>query len=125
MSVSKLPQQDLSLVEEFVNSHHVHPTEPGGPHSVDEMSDPAGLGEWLGKHGFPQATRPTRREHQEAVAIREALRSLALTNNGRPLDPDALRALNEASGAARFALGFEGVSSVTITPQAAVVRGVR
>jgi predicted RNA-binding Zn ribbon-like protein len=124
MPFGELAPQDLSLVEEFVNSHHVHPTEPGGPHSIDEMSDPAGLGEWLDKHGLGQATRPTRRDQQEAVAVREALRSLLLTNNGKDLDPAALRTLNEASGVARFALGFEGASNVTITPQAAGVRGV-
>jgi predicted RNA-binding Zn ribbon-like protein len=88
------------------------------------MSDPAGLGEWLGNHGFPQAAKPNRRDHQEAVAVREALRSLALANNGVDLDPAALYTINQASGAARFALGFETGSNVTITPQAAGVRGV-
>jgi predicted RNA-binding Zn ribbon-like protein len=89
------------------------------------MSDPAALSEWLGKHGFGHAIKPTRRDQEEAVAVREALRSLLLANNGKELNPAAaLRTLNEASGAARFALGFEGVSEVTITARAAGVRGV-
>jgi predicted RNA-binding Zn ribbon-like protein len=75
-------------------------------------------------HGFAQATKPSRRDLQETVAVREALRSLLLANNGKEMDPTALSTLNEASGAAHFALGFQGGSNVTITPQAAGVRGV-
>lgn len=124
MSVGKPAPEELALVQEFVNSHHVHLSGRSEPHSMDQIGDSAALGDWLREHGLLQdASKPTRRDWEETVAVRESIRSLLLANNGRAIDRAALETLNSASGAAHFALGFEGGSNVTIAPRATGVRG--
>lgn len=124
MSVGRPAPDELALVQEFVNSHHVHLSAPGQPHSVDALSDPNTLATWLKERGLLDAkTKPTRRDHEESLAVREAIRSLLLANNGKEIDPAALETLNRASGAAHFALGFGGGTTVTIAPRATGVRG--
>src|SRR3990170_7709705 len=90
MSYSKPAPGELETVRAFVNTWHVD-------EHTDRIDSPAGLGEWLAETGLSRsAKRPTAAEHAAAIALREAIRSLLLANNGEPLDPSALESLNRA-----------------------------
>jgi predicted RNA-binding Zn ribbon-like protein len=80
----------LRLVQQFINSNDL---EAG----VDQLDTPAALGAWLRVHGLSSSRlRLTGVELERARSFRELLRSLALANNGVPLPPDTLRAVNRA-----------------------------
>ena len=81
----------LALVQAFLNSVDLE----DGPEAFDS---PAALRAWLAGHGLlagDAALDVT--DLRRAVETREALRALALANNGAPLDPDAVAALNRAA----------------------------
>lgn len=80
----------LELVHRFVNTRD---QEDG----IEELADPAAAAVWLEARGLvPEGTTVTRAELARLVAAREALRALLLANNGGPLAPDAVAALNRA-----------------------------
>jgi predicted RNA-binding Zn ribbon-like protein len=80
----------LRVVQQFINSNDL---EAG----VDQLDTPTAMGAWLQVHGLsPSRLRLTRVELERARSFRELLRSLALANNGVPLPPDTLQAVNRA-----------------------------
>lgn len=63
------------------------------------------LPDWLREHGLEG-------EEARARALREALRSLVLANNRRPVEPDAIAALNRAAARLRVGMGEDGRPSL-------------
>lgn len=94
---------ELELVRAFVNTRELDPDR-------EELTDPAALGAWLTARGLPVPRRLGDADLERAIAFREALRSLLLANSGRPLDPVAIRRLQEIAAAApvRLEIGPDG-----------------
>ena len=88
----------LELVRAFVNTCDVESGE-------DTLSSPSALAEWLAERDLLVSAR---REHQSdlrrGLAVREALRSLLVANNGASADPDAAPILEAAARAAKLEL---------------------
>ena len=83
----------LALVQQFVNSTDL---EDG----TEQLADPASTAAWLAERGLLAEGHTLRAEDvQRLRGLREALRALALANNGAPLDPAAVAVL-EANGRA-------------------------
>ncbi len=98
----------LRLVEEFAN------TIDG---DTEELRTPADLGAWCEARGLTRAgTAPDDAALSRARAVRSALRSLLLVNDGYPLDSEALRTLNEFSAGAPHELHFDGSGHAVLEP---------
>ena len=92
---SKEAPGELDLVRAFVNTLDIDL-------GTETLADAAALSAWLTAHGLLEkgtAARPA--DVRRAVALREALRELLLSNNdGRPVPPEAVRALEDAAARA-------------------------
>jgi len=90
----------LRLVQQFVNTVDAE-------HGREILSDPVRLRVVLSDLGLLTADAPVGADDLgRALAVREALRSLALANNGGGLDPEALATLEEAAAAGKLAVRF-------------------
>lgn len=98
--MSSLPD-GLEVVAEFVNTRDV---EPG----TDEIATPAALKTWLTARGLlPTNSEVVSDDVARAGELREAIRSLALYNNGEPVDADPARSvLDGVALSAGFTLRF-------------------
>lgn len=80
---------DLGLLERFLNTLE-----------IDEVADAAGtpeqLAAWIKAEGLGEV-EVAAEGHARALALREALRGLAVANNGGPLYPVDLATLNRAA----------------------------
>jgi predicted RNA-binding Zn ribbon-like protein len=96
----------LALVQAFVNSNYDLEIE----HGAELLDSPDGLREWLARRGLIEAgTSVSARDLQEAVAMRESLREMLITQRGNlqlPVDvrlrngrPEFAAATNDARGA--------------------------
>jgi predicted RNA-binding Zn ribbon-like protein len=65
----------------------------------------------------------TAADHQRALALREALRALLMSNAGLDLDPSAGRTLDEAARRARLGVRFDEHGHVHTAPEASGVDG--
>lgn len=102
----------LETVREFVNSVHY---DSGTTH--EHLDSPAALRSFLAEHGFGDLTaRPA--DLRRAIEVREALRAVMLANNGAPLDPDAIPALNRAAARAKVVAAFDDNTSWRVEPVA-------
>jgi predicted RNA-binding Zn ribbon-like protein len=82
----------LGLVRDFVNTVDL---ETG----VDRIATPDELAEWYSEEALvDDLVEPTRAEHADALAVREAIRQLLLANNGCEAEADAASATLEAAG---------------------------
>jgi predicted RNA-binding Zn ribbon-like protein len=86
--VPKAAPEPLRQVQLFLNSADLE-------NEVDWLPD------WLGERGLES-------ELERAVELREALRVLALANNGRPVDPVAATHVSAAAGRLGLRLDEEG-----------------
>lgn len=103
--------QPLRLVEEFVNTVD---------DDIEELTSPGALDGWYASHGLlPDKPAATDIDLKQALAVREALRSLLLANNGYPLDGAAVAALNEFTREAPLLLRFDSEASVSLVPDSA------
>jgi predicted RNA-binding Zn ribbon-like protein len=92
----------LRLVQQFVNTVDFE-------HGREMLSGPARLGSVLSELGLLSPDERVRAgDLERALAVREALRSLALANNGGPEDRDALATLERAAADGRLVVRFEG-----------------
>ena len=95
-------ETQLDLVRDFVNTFDL---ETG----IDEIATPDELATWLSEQRLvDDLVEPTEQEHRDALAVREAIRELLLTNNG--VDADAAAAsktLEEAGRKAHLGVRFE------------------
>jgi predicted RNA-binding Zn ribbon-like protein len=60
---------------------------------------------------------------RRAVAVREALRSLAAGNNGTPVDPAAVELLNETAASTGVVVRFDPTGGAELVPAKAGSRG--
>ena len=94
---------ELALVQGFVNTLD----SDGGLAQVERLRDPADLERWLRKKGLlERGARIGRAELRRAIEVRQALRALLLSNNGMPVDGDAVAILNEAAHRAHSTVRF-------------------
>ena len=93
----------LDLVRDFVNTFDLET-------SVDRISTPEALAEWYSEEGLvDDLVEPTRQEHTDALAVREAIRQLLLAHNGCEDDTAAAGATLETAGRkTRVGLRFVG-----------------
>ena len=100
MSSQAAPQQ-LELVREFVNTREYDP-------DLESIPTAEALAGWLSEHGLlGPGTELDDDDLRRAHQLRDALRSLLLSNNGSPLDPDALATVNATLGGAPLAVRFD------------------
>lgn len=91
--VPKAAPEPLRQVQLLINSRDVH-------NEIEWLPD------WLAERGLDAG------ELDRARDLREALRGLALANNGFPLEPEALAVVNAA--AARLSLRIESSGALTV-----------
>jgi len=106
----------LALVQRFVNTVDYE-------HGREVLSEPARLRRLLVELGLlsPDAA-VSEADFGRALAVREALRALALANNGADVDPEQLAVLERAAADGRLSVRFEGARAV-LAPVAPGVRG--
>jgi predicted RNA-binding Zn ribbon-like protein len=90
--------EPLRLVQRFVNSND----REGGR---DDFVTPPALARWFHGAGL-RVGRLDARDLERVLKLREALRALLLANNGRPVDPRALAALDNEAAQSGVALRF-------------------
>ena len=96
---------ELAHVESFVNTHHY----PAAEHEVERelLTSPEDLRDWFAGRGWLAAdAHLTDADLQQALEVREALRSLLLANNGGELDEAAVESLNRAAKSAEILVRF-------------------
>jgi predicted RNA-binding Zn ribbon-like protein len=117
-SASSSPH-DLDLVIDFVNTF-----DPDT--DADELESVEGLRRWFVEHELLEARDGgpfTEGDRQEAISLREALRTMMLANNGERRDDAAAAALESAGRRGRLELQFTGEGAVTLRPAAEGFRG--
>ena len=106
----------LALVQRFVNTVDYE-------HGREVLSDPARLRRLLAELGLIDADADVSEDDlRRAIAVREALRALALGNNGVAVDPEQLAVLERAAADGRLVIRFDGAHAV-LAPSVAGVRG--
>ena len=82
----------LDLIRDFVNTFDLE-------QSADRIATRDELAAWYSEYGLvDDLVEPTRQEHADALAVREAIRQLLLANNGCVDDAEAASATLEAAG---------------------------
>lgn len=108
---------ELELVREFVNTRDLEA-------DTEALATPRGLDRWLCERDLVTPTGESGRQCLDnALELREALRQLALNNNGIPLDCSTVRALDRACDRARLNLRFFTNGTSSLQPQATDVDG--
>lgn len=100
---------ELLLVQHFINTLDVETV-------ADEVGTPAALAAWLGEQGLG-SLEVGAEGHARALALREALRGLALANNGGAQYPLDLGTLNQVAAEARLRPRF-GRAGARLEPEA-------
>lgn len=98
----------LGELVEFVNTVDLE----GGR---DRIGSPERLAAWLAERGVT-AAHVSRRTHARAIALREGLRALGRANNDEPAEPEALRALEEATRALPLTVSLSPGSAWRLRP---------
>ena len=94
--------EPLRLVQAFVNTLDIE-------NGIEELESPAALERALAEIGVPvEGPRLDASDLATALAAREALRSLALANNGVLVDEHQLETLDRIAAAARLTVRFDG-----------------
>jgi predicted RNA-binding Zn ribbon-like protein len=107
----------LQLVQRFVNT-------VDHEHGREMLSDPARLSSVLAGLGLlePDATVGAA-DLERALAVREALRGLALANNGGSADPAGRETLEQAAATGRLVVVFDAAGSARLEASAPGVDG--
>ena len=99
---------NLRLVEDFVNTIE---------DDADELRVPGSLARWCVVHGVAGEDMDVDAGAVErAITIREALRALLFANNGYPLDPAAVRALDRFAAKVPHRLRFDAAGVSKLEP---------
>lgn len=106
----------LELVRLFVNTHELDS-------GADELATAAALQAWLVEHGLARGGRASAADVRAAHALREAIRSLLLENNGVAGREEAAAVLDATAVRAGLAPRFDPGGSVRLEPGAAGVEG--
>lgn len=108
---------DLAMVQAFVNTKDQL-------NDREDFQTSGQLRNWFVDQGLLASShRVDERDLRQALAVREALRALLLTNSGGPTAPTAAALLTDAVGAAQLHLQFAGDGQWTMTPTASGVAG--
>jgi predicted RNA-binding Zn ribbon-like protein len=103
---------ELELVREFINTCDLKA-------STDALSTAQDVERWLRERDLLGSTTEVGgRGLEHARELRETLRQLALTNNGMPLGPSAVGALDRACQRATLNLRFLADGTLSLHPQA-------
>ena len=116
-TASKEAPGGLAMVREFVNTLEID-------QGTDALADPSALAAWLEQHELltvpAAAVGPA--DLERAVAVREALRELLLSNNdGQPAGPAAPAVLNDVAARAglRLRVGADGLARLEVEGEGA------
>jgi predicted RNA-binding Zn ribbon-like protein len=114
---SQIPR-DLEVVIDFINTLDVEK-------QADSLTSPNELSSWLRSQDLlsdddPDAQKP---DLTRAIELREALRALALANNGNRQSPDAWATLERAASAGRLSVHFDRGGDVDVRPEAGGITG--
>jgi predicted RNA-binding Zn ribbon-like protein len=100
-SAAKTAPEPLYLVQRFVNSVDLESGE-------DEFESPQALAGWLSDRGLMEkGGAVSAADLRRAIDVREGLRALLLEHNGRPLDAERVKRLDQAVGRAPVRVRFE------------------
>lgn len=107
------PPHGLDLVIGFVNTIDREV-------DLDSIETPEQLGQWLRDRGLlPEQPLPVgRRQHRDAIELREALTALMLANNGRPPDFDAAAVVDRVAARGRLGIGFDADARANVVTRA-------
>jgi predicted RNA-binding Zn ribbon-like protein len=101
---------ELEVLRRFVNTHEID-------ERTDAIETPEGLRDWLAERGLIGRTeRLAEDDVRQARSVREAIRSLLLTNNGFELDPHAVETLNNAARTAEVVVAFGDAGTPHLSP---------
>jgi predicted RNA-binding Zn ribbon-like protein len=101
---------DLALIQGFVNTFE--PDE-----DREDLPDAAALERWLVHYELMAAGDPvTQADFEQAIRVREALRTVLKANNGAPLDQTAIDALNAAAKSAELLVRFDRDGRSSLEP---------
>jgi predicted RNA-binding Zn ribbon-like protein len=112
--------EPLRLVEEFVNSNHVHPHH--GDDELEGFKTTEDLKLWLVERELIGAEEPVQAaDLHYTIETREALRRLLLTNGGASPDEHAVETVNRAATRGQLTLRFDVDGGSGLKP---IARGV-
>jgi predicted RNA-binding Zn ribbon-like protein len=118
MSTEAPVPTDLALIAAFVNTLDV---EDGS----DEIASPDALRSFLVERGLADSGDEFEAADVfRAQALREALRALLFHNNGEPLDPAAVEAVNRAAAEAPLHARFDAAGTAVLAPGRPGLAGV-
>ena len=100
---------ELELVRQFLNTIDIED-------DLEEIGTRANLGAWLAEHGLGNGQVPEDADVRRAIAMRESLRALTLSNNGEPLPGDAVPTLNSIACEARLLVRFDDRGRTALEP---------
>ena len=107
----------LALVRAFVNTFDLD-------ESRESLDSPEALAAWMREHGVPVAGRLGEEDRSRAIAVREALRSMLLSNNGAPIDSDAVGLVRSAAAAAPLHVEIDDGGRAALRPGGSGVDGL-
>ena len=112
--------EPLRLVEDFVNSHHIHPHRDDEDREGFQTTDD--LKAWLVERELVASSEPVHAtDLQYAIETREALRRMLLTNGGASPDQQAVETVNRAATRGQLTLQFDVDGGSGLKP---IARGV-
>lgn len=114
MVSSQTPPHGLQLVIDFVNTEDLD-------RETDEIPTPEALADWLHGHlrDVPASVPgPSQGEYQDALGLREALRSLMLAHNGGGESEAAGAMLDRVARLGQLGVSFRADGSSALVPQA-------
>jgi predicted RNA-binding Zn ribbon-like protein len=83
----------------------------------DELRPPHAAGDWLAERGLlAPGSAVSATGLERLIELRELLRHLAAANNGHPLEPEVLPALNRIAAAAPLVVRFQSHSEAGLAP---------
>jgi predicted RNA-binding Zn ribbon-like protein len=101
---------ELRIVQAFVNTE-------GDAKATDEIASPRGLAAWLERWRLlPPDSELTADEHARALAVRGALRALAVANGGTPAAASAMERLDAVAAATLLVVRFDGGGASRLEP---------
>lgn len=114
---SKQAPGDLCLVQAFVNTTDLESDR-------DDLRNAPALTGWLINHRLLLVGEPvTEGDHSRAVTLREAIRSLAVANNGDGPADEAAHELNRISTEVRLSVRFDETGGASLRPVSGGVDG--
>ncbi len=112
MSKERPAPGDLELIRAFVNTRDIEERR-------EELAGPADLRDWLVARNLLAADEAAGgADLRRALKLREALRTVLLSNNGAPVDAAAAEALDAAAQHARLGARFRPDGGAALEPAA-------